>query len=363
MAKESRILMVEDDANDAALIDRELRRAGVACTTLRAASEPAFRRALHEFAPDIILVDNSLPGLNAGDAIRVASAEHPDTPVIVVTGSLDETIAAQYVQAGANDFILKHNLSRLGPAVQRALMLRRARLDRRHAEQAMRASEQRYRRLVEYSSDVITLIDGRGVITYSSESLKPTLGYAQGERTGHNVLELIHADDRAVAERLFQEVATEPGRAAHGELRVQHKNGSWRDLEVVAVNHTDDPVVDAVVVNYHDVTERKRVEAALRDSEERLRQLAEHISEAFFVTDVVTESPLYVSPAWATIWGRPPAQALDAHVWFSSVHPDDQPKLAASRQATLRGETSENVFRILRPDGVTRWVRGRSYPV
>ncbi|MGH7653092.1 MAG: PAS domain S-box protein, partial [Gemmatimonadaceae bacterium] len=172
-----------------------------------------------------------------------------------------------------------------------------------------------------------------------------------------------HADDRAVAERLFQEVATEPGRAARGELRVQHKNGSWRDLEVVAVNHTDDPVVDAVVVNYHDVTERKRVEAALRDSEERFRQLAEHISEAFFVTDVTTESPLYVSPAWATIWGRDLAQALDARLWFSSVHPDDQPKLAASQQATLRGETSENVFRILRPDGVTRWVRGRSYPV
>src|SRR5256886_4632730 len=122
-----RVLMVEDVADDAALVERELRRAGIMGATRRVDSERAYREALRTFAPDIILTDHSLPTFSAADALRIGLLEAPDTPVIVVTGSLDEETAAEYIKAGAADYVVKHHLERVGPAVLRALDLRRAR--------------------------------------------------------------------------------------------------------------------------------------------------------------------------------------------------------------------------------------------
>src|SRR5881396_107654 len=122
-----RVLMVEDVADDAALIERELRRAGITGAARRVDSERAYREALQTFAPDIILTDHSLPTFGAADALRIALLAAPDTPVIVVTGSLDEETAAEYIKAGAADYVVKHHLERVGPAVVRALDLRRAR--------------------------------------------------------------------------------------------------------------------------------------------------------------------------------------------------------------------------------------------
>src|SRR2546427_8046554 len=90
-----RVLMVEDVADDAALIERELRRAGITGAARRVDSERGYREALQTFAPDIILTDHSLPTFGAADALRIALLAAPDTPVIVVTGSLDEETAAE----------------------------------------------------------------------------------------------------------------------------------------------------------------------------------------------------------------------------------------------------------------------------
>src|SRR2546421_7327453 len=120
-----RVLMVEDVADDAALLERELRRAGLPGAARRVDCERAYREALQAFAPDIILTARSLPTFGAADALRIALLAAPDTPVIVVTGSLDEETAAEYIKAGAADYVVKHHLERGGPAVMRALDLRR----------------------------------------------------------------------------------------------------------------------------------------------------------------------------------------------------------------------------------------------
>src|SRR5256886_15819420 len=122
-----RVLMVEDVADDAALIERELRRAGITGAARRVDSERGYREALQTFAPDIILTDHPLPTFGAADALRIAPLAAPDTPVIVVTGSLDEETAAEYIKAGAADYVVKPHPERGGPAVLRALDPRRAR--------------------------------------------------------------------------------------------------------------------------------------------------------------------------------------------------------------------------------------------
>ena len=271
-AATTRILIVEDAVPDAELMTRELRRAGLVFTSQRVQDEAALRNALRAFVPHIVLSDHSLPQFTALDALRVVRAEAANTPVIIVTGSLDEETAAEYIQVGATDYVVKHRLQRLGSAVRRALALRDALEDAARAEAARTRSEHRFRRLVEYSTDVITLLDANGYIGYSTQALKPTLGYEQGELTGSDVFELVHPDDRARAQALFQRLLDTSPPSVHGEFRVRHKDGTWRNLDAVAANHLGDPVVEAVVVNYRDVTDRRRTEAALRELEERQRQ-------------------------------------------------------------------------------------------
>src|SRR5256885_4986564 len=138
-----RVLMVEDVADDAALVERELHRAGITGATRRVDSERGYREALQSFVPDIILTDHSLPTFGAADALRIALLETPETPVIVVTGSLDEETAAEYIKAGAADYVVKHHLERVGPAVLRALDLRRARAGQARAGEGRRPGGER----------------------------------------------------------------------------------------------------------------------------------------------------------------------------------------------------------------------------
>src|SRR5438034_8909157 len=99
-----RVLMVEDVADDAALVERELRRAGIMGATRRVDSERAYREALRTFAPDIILTDHSLPTFSAADALRSGLLEALDTPVIVVPGNTVVSPSADTIQAAAADY-------------------------------------------------------------------------------------------------------------------------------------------------------------------------------------------------------------------------------------------------------------------
>ncbi len=266
-----RVLIVEDNEADYELMVHALRRSGFVVTATRVDREPALTDALRSGAPDIVLSDHALPRANGLDVLHTIQREQPMVPVLIVTGSIDEETAADYIKAGAADYVVKQRLHRLGPAVRRALALKEALREAMDAEAAREASEQRFRSLIEYSSDVITLLDAAGTIIYSTQSLKPTLGYAAGEMTGHSVLELVHPDQQAAAAALLGRLFGDPEEIVHTDLRVRHKDGSWRDLEAVIANRLADPSVRALVVNYRDVTDRKQAEESLRVADERLR--------------------------------------------------------------------------------------------
>src|SRR5438105_11753382 len=134
-----RILIVEDDPQDAALAERQIRRADILCTFLRVDARDAMVAALREFTPDVILTDHSLPTFSARDALQVAQQVSPGTPVIIVTVRLGDESAVQYLQLGAADYIVKDHLQRLGPAVLRALDSKRGRDEQARAQQLQAA--------------------------------------------------------------------------------------------------------------------------------------------------------------------------------------------------------------------------------
>lgn len=132
--------------------------------------------------------------------------------------------------------------------------------------EALRQSEERFRSLVQYASDVTEIIAPDATLLYVSPSISRVLGYKPHERVGKNIFEstLISPHDLPRVRNLFMELARNPGAGAIVELQLQHKDGSWRDFEVSGRNLLNDPNINGIVVNYHDVTERKALEKQLQ---------------------------------------------------------------------------------------------------
>ena len=135
-----RVLMVEDSPDDAELIERALRRAGLALELRRVEEADAFRAALDAAEPDVILCDYQLPRFGMREALHVARVERGlDTPFIVVSGAITEEAALEAMRDGANDYLLKDRLGRLAPAIESAIERNRARREKLFAEASTRA--------------------------------------------------------------------------------------------------------------------------------------------------------------------------------------------------------------------------------
>lgn len=141
MNKTLRILILEDVAADAVLMEDELKQAGLNCEVVRVSSKNDFTKRLAEFGPDLILADYSLPGFSGKAALTIALDQCPDTPFIFVSGALGEELAVELLKKGATDYVLKNNLLRLAPSVVRALKEAAECRERQKAEEDLRQSE------------------------------------------------------------------------------------------------------------------------------------------------------------------------------------------------------------------------------
>ncbi len=144
-----KILHLEDLAADAELVDRILRKAKFDFQKKVVVDKPDFIKALHEFEPDIILSDHSLPAFNSLEALRITREEGISAPIILVTATVSEEYAVNVIKEGASDYILKDRLERLPNAVQNALDKLQMEKARRLADEALRSSEQKYKLLFE----------------------------------------------------------------------------------------------------------------------------------------------------------------------------------------------------------------------
>src|SRR2546426_758879 len=182
--------------------------------------------------------------------------------------------------------------------------------DRKRAAERLHASEQRFRALVEHSSDVVMLLGPDGTVLYASQSTQPVLGYGATENVGRSAFELVHPDDRTQALELFGELMQRPGHLVKTELRALHKDGSWRHLEAVGVNRLDDPVIGAIVVNYRDITDRQRAERDLRETLSLLNATFESTAEGILVVDLAGRIVSF-NRTFAELW-RIPDSILEA---------------------------------------------------
>ena len=149
------------------------------------------------------------------------------------------------------------------------------------------------------------------------------------------------------------------------EVLLISKDGTARSIE-----HNAAPIKDShgkvkgVVIIFRDVTERHRAEQAQRESEERFRQLADHISDVFWVYELDGPKMLYVSPAYESLWGRSCQSLYERPMsYLEAVHPEDRERAMLAQQRLESGEATAEEYRIVRPDGTIRWVWDRGFPI
>src|SRR5712692_8270519 len=164
------------------------------------------------------------------------------------------------------------------------------------------ATERRFRALIEHSSDMKALIDSQGNFLYASPSTTRILGYSLEEYVGRNAFDFVHPEDRKRTQDLLAALVQKPGATITAEYRMLAKDGTWRWIEGSGTNLLADPGIRAVVANYHDITERKRAEEALRQSEARYRIVAETATDAI-VTITPDSKIVFINSAAERIFG------------------------------------------------------------
>ncbi len=160
------------------------------------------------------------------------------------------------------------------------------RLERELAEITPEEGDRRFRSLIENATDIIVILDETGIFRYCSPSAERVLGYRLEDVAGKSATELVHPEDIAVVMEVLQSAVQNPrvGQAAI-EYRVLHRDGCWRAFEAVATSLLDDPAIRGVVVNCHDITERNRVEEALRAANRQIANILGSVTDAFVSLD------------------------------------------------------------------------------
>ena len=299
-----RLLMIEDSEDDALLLRRELQRGGYDPVWERVDTAVALEAALQLRRWDVITCDYVMPRFNAGAALKMIRAHAPDVPVVIVSGEVGEEVAVSCMKAGAHDYVGKHKLARLLPAIERELRDAEVRSARAQAERALRESQERCRALIENTADLISVVQLDGTIVYASPSHERLLGHALEDLIGSNAFDLIEPEDAFKLQDLLRQ-GNLPGSVGAAEFRLRHKNGTWMTLEGVGKNMLDNPVVAGVVITSHDVTDRKQADQQLR----LLTSALEAAANGVVITDR-SGAIVWVNPAFTRASGYTAAEVV-----------------------------------------------------
>lgn len=224
---------------------------------------------------DCIVSDYDMPGLNGLELLEEVRHEHPDLPFILFTGKGSEEIAAEAISAGVTDYLQKESNTDLYKVL--ANRIENA-VSQYRAEQEVEETKRWYGTILEHSSDYVMVVDGNGVTKDVTPPIERVMGYEPEEVVGKASFEFTHPDDLMDAMQTMTEIVEDPTLEKTVEFRAQHADGSWRWLEVRGRNLLSDPVINGILVNVRDITERKEREQVLKRQTDRLESFMGFLS-------------------------------------------------------------------------------------
>jgi diguanylate cyclase (GGDEF)-like protein/PAS domain S-box-containing protein len=216
-------------------------------------------------------------------------------------------------------------------------------------------SDGRIRALVQHGSDVMLVIGPDMQVRYVSPSVRRVFGYEPADLLGTIGTDFVHPDDLELAASQLMKILEDPNLVQTTVMRARHADGSWRWIEAVNINRLDDPEVQGIVANMRDMTDWKRAEDALRDSEQRFRAVVQNSRDVIGLLDTAGNI-VWISPTVTSVLGHD-ADAVAGRSAFDFVHPDDV-DLAGARLAEVleEGRVADPVtIRVQRADGSWLW--------
>ena len=345
-----RVLIVEDSEEDTLLIVRELKRGGFDPIHERVETAESMKAALSTKIWDLILADYSMPHFSGLEALKLSKESGLDLPFIIVSGSIGEDTAVAAMKAGAHDYMMKNNLKRLVPTIEQELRGVEVKRKLKESEKAFQESEKRYRQVIENAAEIIYSIDLKGNFTYGNPAGLKVTGFSLEELRQFNYQDLIVPEHRERLTRVYIKQFRERQATTYVEFPFFNKSG-----EIVWFGQNASLVIeDGKVVGFHiiarDITERKRAEEALLESEQRFRNLVENAPDVIYTVGpngTITS----LNPAFERITGWSRSEWLNKQ-FAPILHPDDLSRGLGFFQRIMKGEKiAPFELRVLRKSG------------
>jgi two-component system NtrC family sensor kinase len=355
MAKTIRILTVEDQPDDAALILYEIRRSFIDAVVECSADEVAFRQHLVGGA-DLILADFAMPGFGALRVLDIVTDGGYNVPVVVVTGTIGEASAVECMRRGAADVIFKDRLWTLGATLSQVLEGVRIREEKRQLQATLAESETRFRMITELTSDCAYALRTRpdGVLAreWSVGTLDhcPTSDAESIPQLG-GWLQRAHPDDRDLIEQHYAKL--QGGAASETEFRIMTPNGTIRHVRDHARAVPDESGY-LVYGSAKDVTEWKQIGSALRASEERYRRIVETAKEAIIVIEP-GGAISFVNGRTTDLVGYTEDELIGMAV-TNLLHQQDRQLIEVKARDRQNGLSEQYDLRVRHKDGSSVWV-------
>ncbi len=365
--KKLKILLLEDLHTDAELVRRELTKQIPNFELKHVENKESFINAIADFAPDIILSDFQLPGFDGLEALKITLSKTPDTPFIIVTGSINEETAVECIKAGASDYILKDNLIRLVPALESTISKYNSIKEKKEAEKALFESEERFRRLAMNAKDMIfrlSLITGQ--YEFVSPAAKTIFGISpqQFYKNARIVFKQIHPKYSNLFKESWRNMKKEI-LPPFFEYQIIDLNGNikWiNQRSVLIYDKNNTPVAIEGILT--DLTHQKEAEQKLIESEKKFRELADSLPEIVFEIDNQGQFVFLNKTAYSKF------NIQKTDIPFSKlsikdfVHPDELGRLQINFQKVVKGEIiSGNEYKSILNTGETAYYQILNTPI
>jgi len=262
MKEKLKILIVEDVETDVVLLEHQISAANILFKSKTVETEDAFIHELNTFKPNIVLSDYSLPQFDGLKALKIIQNISPGIPFILVTGSLNEETAVEIMKAGADDYVIKDHLKRIGPAIQKALEKRKEENDKITAQKTLLKNEIKYKTVLSTTMDGFYIVNNKAEIFEVNNAYSKMVGFSKEELLKMHVYDLDIADTQSdISVRMKRIISSGSDKF---ETRHKRKDGKIIDLEVSISYSQDDGGMFFCFMR--DITERKSSDQQLRES-------------------------------------------------------------------------------------------------
>ena len=345
--KRLKAIVVEDNENDLLLTTEELQRYGFAMEWTWVQDAEGLRRALQSGPCDVVLADYRLPAFSGREALELVRAMNVDVPFILVTATLGDEIAVDMMRRGADDYVLKDRMARLGHCVERAVREYGVRRERARAQQALAAVQRRFQETFEHAPIGIVHTDTDRRFIMVNDRFCAMVGYARQELMGMSFLDITHPDDHASSAAGWE---LGKDRGVHRvEKRYVRKDGAviWVDLHATIVRGADG-TIEYTLGMVQEITDRKAAEEKVRLQS----LLLDAVEQAVVVSDLQGRVT-YWNRFARDLYGWSESEALGQDIIELTTPQISAGQAAAILERLVAGESWSGELVVRRRDGST----------